>query len=184
MKPMRLFDAKRMWLGEDLPWTFLLEIAGRALAVYRLLLLAVRLMGKRIASNLSQLELCGIVALAGAVGIPLQDPERGFLPALTGVVLLVVLYRAIGLATFYTRRAEHWAEGQCAVVFKDGVIQLATLRKSGYSRERFFSLLRNRAIEHLGQVERVYIEALVAPSIFLRREPIVRPCATEDLALV
>jgi hypothetical protein len=78
MRPdeIRLTDWSRILIGQA-PWTFMIEIAGRALFIYFILLVAMRLMGKRIGAQLTQSELAVVVSLGAAIGVPMQAPDRG-----------------------------------------------------------------------------------------------------------
>ena len=100
MKPedIKLTDWMRIVMGE-VPWDFLLEEVLRLAFLYALILFSMRLMGKRMAGQLSRNEMAALVALAATVGIPMQVPDRGMLPAL--VVALVI----IGVQRWVAHRA-------------------------------------------------------------------------------
>jgi hypothetical protein len=83
-----LADWQRLLMG-DAPWVFLLELLVRAVVVYLLLLLFMRWMGKRVAGQMSTTELAIILSLGAAIGLPLQAPDKGLLPAVA--VLLVAV---------------------------------------------------------------------------------------------
>jgi uncharacterized membrane protein YcaP (DUF421 family) len=68
---IHVFDLLRMLVGEN-PVAFLGEIALRAIVTYLLLLLAMRLLGKRVAGQMSALKLTIVVTLGAAIGVPLQ----------------------------------------------------------------------------------------------------------------
>lgn len=71
-------DWQRILFGE-VPITYLFELLIRAIAVYFILMVSIRAMGKRMSSQLSRNELAALVSLAAAVGIPMMAPERGVL---------------------------------------------------------------------------------------------------------
>lgn len=62
---------QRILIGDG-PWAFLLEVVVRAALVYVLLLVAMRMMGKRVAAQLSITELAVILMLGAAIGVPIQ----------------------------------------------------------------------------------------------------------------
>ncbi|TLD40419.1 MAG: hypothetical protein JETT_3327 [Candidatus Jettenia ecosi] len=53
------------------------------------------------------------------------------------------------------------------MLVKDGLLNVEKMRKNALSHEQVYSQLRQKRIFHLGQVQRVYIEANGAFSIFL-----------------
>lgn len=159
MKPEDIhpFDWLRIFLGE-VPWTFLLEAALRILFIYVLLLVAMRLMGKRMRAQLSRNERAAMVSLAAATGVPMQAPDRGLLPPLVIAIVIIGVQRAIAYGAFRSKRFERISQGELGLLVADGCIQCETMKKATLSQERLFAQLRSAGIEHLGQVQRVYME--------------------------
>lgn len=62
---------ERLLIGDG-PWAFLVEVIPRAVVMYLLLLVAMRLMGKRVAAQLSITELAVILMLGAAIGVPIR----------------------------------------------------------------------------------------------------------------
>jgi uncharacterized membrane protein YcaP (DUF421 family) len=172
MQPEQLqaFDMKRLVIGQ-VPGLFLLEVAVRAVITYLVLLLAARAMGKRVAGQMSVLELTIIVTLGAAIGVPLESPERGMLPAVIVLTIAVAYQRAIGRATFSSRRAVGLLEGKPAILVRDGALELETMKGAALSRERLFAILRNQRVLQLGQVKRAYLEAGGQLSVYLDDDP-------------
>src|SRR5690554_4671633 len=77
---IHLNDLSRIIFGE-VPPTFFLEIILRTFIVYLVLMVSMRLMGKRISSELQRNELAALVTLAAAIGVPMHEPTRGLLPS-------------------------------------------------------------------------------------------------------
>jgi uncharacterized membrane protein YcaP (DUF421 family) len=168
--PIQPFDPRRLLIGKTPP-LFLLEIVLRAVFVYVVLLIAIRLMGKRVAGQLSLSELAVIVTLGAAIGVPIEVPEHGMLPAAIVLAVAIAYQRGIGLLSFRHRRVELLTQGDLIVLIRDGVLNLPAMRKSGLSRERLSAALRERGIEHLGEVRRMYFETSGAFSIYPADNP-------------
>ncbi|HEY2021442.1 hypothetical protein [Paraburkholderia sp.] len=83
---------ERILIGDG-PWAFLLEVVVRAAIVYVLLLVAMRLMGKRVAAQLSITELAVILMLGAAIGVPIQVSSQGVLPAVIVLFTVALLQR-------------------------------------------------------------------------------------------
>src|SRR4051812_29803239 len=163
-------DPKRLMFG-DAPATFLLEIAVRAIVTYLILLIAARLMGKRVAGQMSVLELTVIVTLGAAIGVPLEAPERGLLPAVLVLAIATGDQRLVGHLTFKKRGAVTLLEGEPYALVRDGVLQLDVMKRASISRERIFAMLRNEQLLQLGQVKRAYLEAGGQLSVYLDEQP-------------
>jgi uncharacterized membrane protein YcaP (DUF421 family) len=168
--PVQPFDPRRLLIGKTPP-LFLLEIVVRAIFVYVVLLVAIRLMGKRVAGQLSLSELAVIVTLGAAIGVPIEVPEHGMLPAAIVLAVAIAYQRVIGFLSFRSRRMELLTQGDLTVLMRDGVLNLPAMRKSGLSRERVYAALRERGIEHLGEVRRMYFETSGAFSIYPANNP-------------
>jgi uncharacterized membrane protein YcaP (DUF421 family) len=164
------FELKRLLIGQA-PSLFLAEIAVRAVVTYIVLLVAARAMGKRVAGQMSVLELTIVVTLGAAIGVPLETPERGIVPAIIVLAIAVGYQRLVGLATVNSRRAVATLEGTPETLVRDGAIELRTMKRASISRERLFAILRNREVLHLGQVKRAYLEASGQLSVYLADEP-------------
>jgi hypothetical protein len=77
---IHLGDWQRMFFGE-VPGGFYWEVVLRIAVIYLILMVSMRLMGKRTASQLSRNEMIALVSLSAAIGVPLQAPDRGILAA-------------------------------------------------------------------------------------------------------
>jgi uncharacterized membrane protein YcaP (DUF421 family) len=168
MQPEQIqaFDIKRLLIG-NAPALFLLEVAVRAVFTYLVLLLATRALGKRVAGQMSVLELTVIVTLGAAIGVPLESPEHGLLAALIVLAIAVSYQRLIGHTTFRHRRAVALLEGAPSVLVRDGIVDVGALKHLSMSRERLFAMLRQAKILQMCQVKRAYLEANGQLSIFM-----------------
>lgn len=81
-------------IGQTLA-SFPLEVAVRAVATYVLLLVATRLMGKRVAGQMSMMEMTVLITLGAATGVPLQAPDRGLLAAVVILTIAIVYQRGL-----------------------------------------------------------------------------------------
>lgn len=165
-----VLDLERILIGEA-PWGFLLEILVRAIIVYVILLVVLRMMGKRVSAQLSISELAVIVSLGAAIGVPMQSPERGMLPAVIILAVAYVIQKGIALFSFKDRKIELLTQGEVSPLVHDGTLLLDQMENVQLSRERIFSVLRGYEIEHLGQVKRLYIEACGTFSIYKYKKP-------------
>src|SRR5687767_14213450 len=96
---IQLNDWKRMFLGE-VPPEFLIEVIIRMAFLYLLLIFAMRLLGHRMASQLSRNELAALVSLAAAIGVPILAPDRGLLPALVIALVVVAISRLLAWGSY------------------------------------------------------------------------------------
>ncbi|WP_437675683.1 DUF421 domain-containing protein [Sorangium sp. So ce131] len=160
MKPeeLRLFDLERMLRGET-PWSFAIEVLVRVVFIYLILVVSMRLMGRRMAKQMSRNELAALVSLAAAIGPAMQAPDRGLLPAALVALLVVGMQRGLASLAARYRRFEQITQGNVATLIADGCLDHRAIASSLLTRDRVFAQLRSQGLEHLGQVDRLHLEA-------------------------
>lgn len=168
---IHLGDWQRLLLGQA-PLEFLLETALRTLIIYLFLLLALRLLGKRMNAQLTVAELSVMIMLGGIVSVPMQIPERGILHGVLVLACVVGLYRGINWLAVKYRGVERFTQGTLEIVVTDGVLDLAAMARTRLSQPQLFASLRTNDIQHLGQVKRAYMEASGEFSIYQQESPL------------
>jgi uncharacterized membrane protein YcaP (DUF421 family) len=160
MKPedIQITDWLRIFLGE-VPWVFLLEMVLRIAFIYLVLMLSMRIMGKRMASMLSRTEMAALVSLAAANGVALMDPSRGILPIAIIAVVVVGIQRLIAWRSTQNANFEETVMDDMDILVIDGTLQLDTMEHTRVTRERLFAQFRHEDIFNLGKVQRAYMEA-------------------------
>lgn len=165
-----LSDIKRILLG-NAPVEFLLEVFIRTIIVYLVLIVVLRIMGKRMSGQLTISEMAVMVTLGAIVSAPMQIPERGIFQAVWVLICALFFQRGLNYIAVKSKKAELIIQGVESVLVKDGVIQLEEMRKNNISRQQLYAALRNGSIYNLGKVDRVYIEASGLFSIFKADDP-------------
>ena len=158
-------------LAGDTPWMFLVEIALRSAVVYLTLIVAVRLLGRRIASGMTLLELSIVFTLAAAGGAVLESPTHGLLPTIVVIFVTAALHRAIAHWGVRRRKVEHVVTGDSIVVLVDGRLLMDKLHTESLTQARLFGMLRGNGVQHLGELSRVFCEASGAVSYMRALQP-------------
>jgi uncharacterized membrane protein YcaP (DUF421 family) len=160
MKPeeIKFGDWQRILFGE-VPGEFFIEIIIRAAFIYLLLVVSMRLLGKRMAAQLGRNEMVALVTLAAAIGVPLQSPDRGLLPALIIAIVVVLIGRSVAALAFRSKKFEVISQDHVSALIEDSELQPECIKGTRLTPERIFAQLRSEGIYHLGQVKRLYLEA-------------------------
>ena len=160
MKPeeIKLNDWTRILFGQ-VPAEFYIELIIRGFLVYFLLMVAMRLLGKRMSGHMSMLELAALVSLASAIGVPLLSPMNGILPAFIITIIIVGLTRLISFLSMKNEKFEDVTQQDLETIVEDGVMRLNIMKRVRITRERLFAQLRSDNLHHLGKVKRMYLEA-------------------------
>src|SRR4051812_33548222 len=106
----KLTDWGRIFLGQ-FPPTIYVELLIRTIVIFALLMVSMRLIGQRMASQLNRTELAAVVSLAAAAGVPLLAPDKGLLVGIVVAAVVVVMARYVTLLSTRSARVEKMAQG-------------------------------------------------------------------------
>jgi len=163
---LELFDLNRLLIGEQLPYSFLLEVLLRSAVMFLMVLIILRISGKRGIKQLSVFELAIFISLGSAAGDPMFYQEVGLLPAIVVLVVVISLYKGITFLTGRFERIEEYVEGKPVKLIEDGKIIYEAFRKESLAYDELFAHLRQHSVSHLGQVKCAYLETSGDLSIF------------------
>lgn len=152
------FDLARMFIGE-VPIEFFIEASIRTAVVYLILMVAMRLMGKKIASQMGRNEMIAVTSMAAAIGVPLQSPDRGLLPAVIIAVIVVMTQQLIASRSQSSEKFERLTQDKMSILVSEGHLQIKNMANTRLTRERVFGQLRKLGYTQLGEVKRMYLEA-------------------------
>ena len=169
----KIFDVGRM-LMNDLPYSFLLEVVFRCIVMYTVALIVVKLAGRRGVQQLSIFEIVIIITLGSAAGDPLFYEDVGLLPAITVFVVILGLYRLTTFLTSKSEKIEKWLEGKPIYLIEEGEFAIDNFEKGNLAQDEFFSELRTRNVDHLGQVKLAILETSGQVSAFFYKDEEVR----------
>ncbi|WP_318640785.1 DUF421 domain-containing protein [Flavobacterium ardleyense] len=154
---MEALDWHQIFL-DDKSFGFLFEVAFRTIVMFTVLLLTLKLTGKRGVRELSVFETVIIIALGSAAGDPMFYDDVAILPALTVFLVVILCYRFLTWLTGKSKRFEEFMEGKTECLIKEGKFVIETFNKESLAQDEFFSELRLQSVSHLGQIEYGYLE--------------------------
>lgn len=161
----QIFEWERL-LFNNLPESFIFEVIFRSTIMFIILLLTLKLAGKRGVKQLSIFETVIIIALGSAAGDPMFYEDVGIIPALIVFTVIIILYRSVTWLTGKSKKFEEFIEGKTECLINDGKFSVSTFKKESLAQDEFFAELRIRSIEHLGQVKHAYIETSGEISVY------------------
>lgn len=167
---IKLDDIARILFG-DAPPLFMLEVFGRTLVMYLALIIILNWLGKRMNGQISVTEMAIMMMIGAMVSMPMQMPTTGILQGIIVLVTILAVYNLVNRIAFSRPGFEELLQGVNHPLIQNGVIQHEQVKKTRVSRQQLFAVLRNKEIENLGQVERVYLEACGLFSVYKETEP-------------
>src|SRR5947208_2521597 len=96
---IHLGDIKR-WLFGQTPPEFMIEVAIRSFLIFLILLIVMRLMGKRMAGQITFSELAVVITLGAIVSPVMQLPDKGILFGITVLAVALFFQRGLNLLAF------------------------------------------------------------------------------------
>ena len=143
-----LFQLSAPW------WVFVL----RACVVYVMVMVLVRVSGKRAVGQFTPFDLVLLILIGNAV----QNGINGGDNSLTGAAImastLIALNFLVAWQTSRNRRVERWVEGEPVVLARDGRVFKHVLRRELVSHDDFAEALRMNNIDDVGDVRLALLE--------------------------
>lgn len=123
----------------ELPWW---ELLLRGALVYLVLLLLLRLFGKRQVGELTPFDIILLLLVSEGASEALHGGDRSIAAGLLIVVALLSLNAALGWLGARWRRFDHVLEGRPALLIRNGRVDYAMLRRVSISHNELLAALR------------------------------------------
>ncbi len=159
------FSWKELMLGGE-NWNFLAETVLRTFIMFVILLVSLRLLGKRGVKQLSIFELVAIISLGSAAGDPMFHKDVGVFTALLVFIIIVGLYSLVTYFVGKNKKFERLMEGKPICLIKNGIFLIQSFEKEALGSDEFFAELRMQSVSQLGQIEEAILESSGNISIF------------------
>lgn len=171
---MNEFDWHAIFIS-DLSWIYALEILIRTLLMFSLVLIMLRMSGKKGVRQLSIFEVAIIIALGSAAGDPMFNKDTAILPSLLVFVVILGFYRVLTYFASKNEKIERVLEGDPMYIIESGEFVLQDKTDHNFAKDEFFAEMRLQNIEHLGQVRTAILETNGQVSFFYFNDQDVKP---------
>lgn len=134
------------------------ELAVRALAVYVLLLLMMRMTGRRTVGQFTPFDLLVVMLVSEAAGPSMTGSDQSLPGGLLVCVILIALNTAVGFVTARWRGAEKLLEGEAVLLGRDGKIFESARKSHRVSRNDIEKAMREADCEE-SEIRCMFLEA-------------------------
>lgn len=134
------------------------ELILRGILTYFLLLLLLRLTGKRQIGQLAPFDLVLLLVLSNAVQNAMNGGDNSYTAGVISAVTLVGLNYLIGMATWRWKWVEGMIEGKPTLLIHNGRIDEHALRHEQLTHHELMSALRRTGCTDIGQVHVAILE--------------------------
>jgi uncharacterized membrane protein YcaP (DUF421 family) len=147
------------------PWW---HFALRAVAIYALVMVLMRVSGKRAVGQFTPFDLVLLILIGNAVQNGINGGDNSLTGAFVMATTLIALNYAVAFATSRSRRAERLVEGVPVVLARNGKVFERVLREQFVSDEDFHKALRQHALAEVSDVALALLETNGSISIVPR----------------
>jgi uncharacterized membrane protein YcaP (DUF421 family) len=138
----------------------------RTILVYAVLVVLLRIVGKRELGQANTLDLIVLLLVANAVQNGVIGNDLSVTGAVIGAVTLFAVNEGLNRASYFSPLVSRVLEGRPAPLIKDGKLQRRTLRGSGISLAELQALARRQGFDDLDKVREAILETNGSVSMF------------------
>ncbi len=142
----------------------------RALILYVLIIICMRIMGKRQLGELQPTELVITILLSEIAAVPMQDNALPLGNSIVAVLLLVALEIINSVIVLKSSRCRSLLQGNSLVVIRDGVVDQKQLKRLRFTMDDLFDQLRQKDIFDISDVRYAIVETNGQLSVMLKPE--------------
>lgn len=156
-----------------------LILGGRAVIIYAVVLLMVKLMGKREVGQLSPFDFVVGVMIGSVAALPMEDPRLPFLPALVPIVVLAGLEILVSTLALHSVKVRKLVEDKPTILISDGKLIPDNMRKVRMNIDDLKQELRKHGVVNVSEVKEGTLESSGNFSLILKKEH--KPLTAGDL---
>ena len=131
---------------------------ARTVILYFLIMLGLRLMGKRQIGELEPSELVLTMMISDLATVPMQDFGIPLLAGVIPILTLLALSMLLSQLSLYNLRFRELVCGRPAVLIRNGQLQQETMRKNRYTLDELLEELRSQGFSGIGDVKYAVLE--------------------------
>lgn len=136
----------------------LFQIGLRTVMVYFLVLLSLRLMGKREVGKLTVFDFVISIMIAEVGMYIVEDPKRSIAEGVIPVVILVSIQIVMSFISLKSRRFRQIMDGRPSVLIRNGKLDRDEMQKQKYNLDDLFNQLRENQVSNIADVEFALLE--------------------------
>nr|WP_294564629.1 YetF domain-containing protein [uncultured Rhodopila sp.] len=129
-----------------------MQLVLRAAAAYMILLFAVRLVGRRTASQMAPFDLVVLFLFAGITITPVLADDHSMTGAFSAICTIGLMHIAVSWMKMHSDRFGRIVDGTPVVVFENGDFNRRRMRRLRLTQQDIMAAARQRGLMRLDQV--------------------------------
>ena len=143
------------------------------------IVIAVRIMGKRQIGQLQPAELVVTILLSEMAATPMQDNDIPMLNTLVAIAVLVSLEILMSVASMKSLRIRSLLQGNSLILIRNGIIDQSQMKRLRYTLDDLLEALRQKDVFDISDVQYAIAETDGSLSVLLKTEK--RNVTLEDM---
>ena len=135
-----------------------LEIILRSALIYLVILVGLRLAGKREVGQLTVFDLVVLLLISNAVQNAMVGPDTSLPGGILAAVVLLVVNALVNELSVKSSRLRRWMEGSPTLLVLHGAAIPEHMRREGIDEDTLAAALREHGIVEISQVEMAVLE--------------------------
>lgn len=156
-----------------------INVILRAFSTYIILIIALRLMGRRELSQLSFIDYIVAICIGGVGGRSITKLDEPYILFVLGFATLAVAHVALSYIKLKSPALRRLVNGEPVIMIHKGNIIRKNLKKSHISLDTLMSLLRDKSVFKISDVEYALLEPSGGISVILKSE--LSPLTPNDM---
>lgn len=159
----------------------ILPIIWKTLLLYIVVIISMRLMGKRQIGQLQPFEFAVAVMISEIAALPLTEDDRKLHHALIPIAVLVVCQLVISYISVKSLRFRGYICGKPSILIRNGRMLEKNMRREMCTINELLEQLRFHSVQNISDVEYAILETNGQLSVILKSQK--RPVTPEDLKI-
>lgn len=148
----------------------LINITFRVMLIYLLLLVSMRIMGKREVGQLSNLDFVVAIVIAELATLPLTDRNLTVIHSVVPMMIITALQVSVSLICLKSNKFRRLLYGIPNMLIAEGNLQMKEMRKARYNIDDLLSQLRQKDIFDVGDVDYAVLETSGELTVLLKNK--------------
>ena len=159
----------------------LLIIGFRTVLLYVIIVIILRIMGKRELGELGVIDVVVFIVMAEVAAFALDDPNKKLIQSIVPMLILLAIQLLSSFMSLKSKKFRDLVDGDPTLIIKDGKILEKEMRKQRYNLDDLFQQLREQSIGSVHEVSIAYLEPSGSLSVFTKDDvhPILHSLRTD-----
>lgn len=148
----------------------LVIIGFRTVLFYVIILLALRIMGKREVGELGVIDVVVFIIMAEVAAFALDSTDEKLMEAIVPIAVLLVIQLLTSYVSLKSKKFRNFVDGDPSVLIRNGEIIEEEMRKQRYNLDDLFQQLREQQVGSVREVTFAFLEPSGNLSVFTKND--------------